>query len=301
MDNKQQTPGSLTDEELTQQLAEMSGKNRAIYVFIVIGAVLILIGFLGGPPFLALIGLLLVLGVVLVLADRSAKRKKLIADNLISAVLSETFALKSYDATGHIDEDAVQRSDLVDGWDEAIGSDCVNAVYRGLEVSFSDVRLDQVTHSTDPEGDEHESRTTMFAGQWIVLSTRRAVAFPVRVIENKTKHFGYKKSHSDVDTEDAAFNDKYAILTEDPHTAFLILTPHFMEYLNAADTAADGRIMFSFRENEVQIAVANGRDLFECKSGDIPVLRTQLRADAKYITNILDELMKNDYLFGEEN
>lgn len=112
------------------------------------------------------------------------------------------------------------------------------------------------------------------------------------------------KEIQEAQTENTAFNKKYQILTDDPHTMFYILTPHFMEYIVSADTAANGQTNFCFTGDRVRVALQNTLDFFEIGNiksvSDIEGLRAKFRSEMRYIVGILDELLKNEFLFGTE-
>jgi hypothetical protein len=140
-----------------------------------------------------------------------------------------------------------------------------------------------------------------------VLEAKKPLAHMLRLRERKQRKLGdgYKKTKDDVDTENEAFNAKFEILTSDPHTAFYVLTPHFMEAIVAADERANARTYLCFMGSKIHIAVDTGRDSFEAKRGadikNLPALRERIKGEVKYITEIADELLQNKYLFGEEN
>ena len=233
--------------------------------------------------------------------------KHLVAVNVVRDALGEVFDVEIYNPNRHISSSAVSGADLVRDWNESGGSDFVRGKYKGVGFEFSDIRLVDVQEITDSEGNTTTSRTTRFKGQWIVLETKKAFGHAVRLRERSQRKLSgsYKKTRSDVETENQAFNAKFEILTRDPHTAFYILTPHFMEAIAAADERAQARTYLCFREDQVHVAVDTGRDSFEVKRGadirDIPALRARIQGEIRYIMEIVDELLQNKYLFGEVN
>jgi len=70
-----------------------------------------------------------------------------------------------------------------------------------------------------------------------------------------------------------------------------------------AEAAGNAGTWFNFTGNEVHIALFNRRDLFEVYTKEIlggksiAEIRERIRADVKYITDIIDGLLLNDYLF----
>ena len=98
------------------------------------------------------------------------------------------------------------------------------------------------------------------------------------------------------------FNKKFKILTGDGHTAFYLLTPHFMEQLVAADEAADSSTMFCFKDGRVHIVMFSGRDSFELsgvKLDKMENVRQKFRRDLKYMTDVMDILLAHDKLFKD--
>jgi hypothetical protein len=75
-----------------------------------------------------------------------------------------------------------------------------------------------------------------------------------------------------------------------------------MEQLVAADESADSSTLFCFMDGKVHIALYSGRDSFEVKGvklDNVDNVRQKFRRDLKYMTDIMDELLRNDKLFKE--
>jgi hypothetical protein len=234
------------------------------------------------------------------------KMKQLVAVNVVRDALGEVFDVEAYETARCINSSMVGEADLIHQWNEITGSDLVQGKYKGVPIQFSDVKLVDVQEHTDSDGDTRTTRTTRFQGQWIVLEAKKPLAHTLRLRERKERKLGsgYKKTKDDVDTENEAFNAKFEILTQDPHTAFYVLTPHFMETIVAADERAGARTYLCFMGSKIHIAVDTGRDSFEAKKGsdtkNLPALRERIKGEVRYIMEIADELLHNKYLFGEE-
>ena len=186
---------------------------------------------------------------------------------------------------------------------ECTGSDFVKGKYKGFPVEFCDIAIKEVYTKSD--GDTTTS--LIFKGQWLEISLNKqlssAVYLAERIGSNTITGSGKMQ---EVKTENDAFNKKYQILAEDPHMAFYVLTPHFMEYITAADRAADSVTYFCFKGSRVRVAMGskdNERDLFELgklkKNTNLNWVRSKVKSDLQYITGTLDELLKNEYLFGQ--
>lgn len=236
--------------------------------------------------------------------------KQLVSVNIVQDALAEVFEGCTYRFDDRLAGSVVEEARLITGWNEISGSDLVGGKYRGHGVELSDIKLVKVTQGIEINGHSREKRETLFQGQWLVFELGRELPAAVRVIEKAgraglTSTLKRIAAKGDVETENAAFNQQFRIETDDPHTAFYILTPHFLEHIMAADAAARARTCLCFTGSQVHIALDNGLDLFEIGKRadvkDIAALRARMKSQIRYLTGILDALMQNDYLFGKEN
>jgi hypothetical protein len=255
------------------------------------------------PVMLVIIPLFIVFGILaLVFNQLNEKIKKLVSDNITLAVLREAFPDVKYYYKGHIDRGIIESSRLIPGWEKCTGSDYVEAEYRGVNIRFSDIKL---THEV--EDDDGKKTVTDFEGQWVMC--RMAKTLPAQVwLTEKGRTLKLFGNSADVETENAEFNKKYQIRADDPHTAFYVLTPHFMEYIVQMDERAGGRTYMWFAGDYAHVAIHNKRNLFEdfdasiggmLKPTSYDSLRGRFKQDIRYITGIVDELLQNDYLFGK--
>jgi hypothetical protein len=293
-------PSTLSDEQLRAKLKSSRGKSR-LYM---LGMLLCLPFALVTAEAVAIpVGLLFLAGafvLLLLFSGQAGRGKKLLAANVTRAALEGLFTVEEYRPHQHIHSASISAADLVKDWNRISGSDFVRGQYKGHNIQFSDVKLEKETEYTDDDGDTRTRTELRFKGQWLVLELEKELPSPVLLRERKGLLKGRAKS--DVETENAAFNEKYLILTQDGHTAFYVLTPHFMEFLMRADEKVHGRSYFAFGGNTVDIALDTHRDLFEAgmKSAakDLDALRARQREEARFLTDILDELLQNEYLFG---
>jgi hypothetical protein len=233
----------------------------------------------------------------------------LIDANIIQPVLEEAFDEVSYNRNWHIKDDVIKKAGLVkktilgkelEPWNRSRGSDLICAEYRGHPFEFSYKTLEYVTTKEDSKGNQKEEVETMFSGICLILKHDIDVAVPLRLREIGGR---VQKTKSAVQTENIAFNEQFVIETEDAHTAFLILTPHFMEYIISADTKANGNTFMCFSGKEIFIGIDRStgfgnffKDLPGRATG-FDVIREKMRAYNRDLTAFMDELMLNDYLF----
>jgi hypothetical protein len=164
---------------------------------------------------------------------------------------------------------------------------------------------EETTHTTD-NGNSNSTSKTKFKGQWIVLELKREVPAKLRLRENferkglSKKIFGERiLNKSDIETENEEFNNRFRIQTEDPNSAFYMLTPYFTELIIKTDDTAKTITEFCFFENRVHISCNTGKYLFDLKqqnSNNLNVIRTKIRNELAYILSIADILLEDEYL-----
>jgi hypothetical protein len=295
-----ETTDYLSDAELIARLSVLHAKTvRYIvggFVSLPLAAIFIIAG--GNERFTVPTGiacvLLLVFGVCVcrgsVASDTSKKMFKL---NVVQGALAELVEGCVYNAKMSISRERIETTGLIHGWNTFAGNDYLRGLYQGHEIELSDIHLTEVHEERNGE-DSNTVTTTIFSGQW--LTCRLDKKLPASVILRESGGKG------NAETENIAFNRKYQIETEDPHYMFYVLTPHFMEYIVTADEKADARTFFCFAGDRVHIALHNKHDAFEIPTYEftenfVTTAREKIKEEMKYITDILDEVLRNEYLF----
>jgi hypothetical protein len=289
----------LSNAELEVTLAALVSRKNAFLLIAIIIAVAILIIFLSvfgiSMHLFTMVYILampfLVYGAVA--ASINKKIKAAVSGNMVSGIFSNAFELSHFDPFGKIHPHLVISSGLIDPvWHLYNGNDLIKGRYKGVNFTFSDL------HLISGSG---KSAKTIFMGQWLICELNHS--FPDKLRLRKRSFFSVGQK-SDVETENTAFNDKYQILTSNPHAASTLLTPHFMEYILNMDARAGAQTSLSLTGNQLHIAVHSKRDLFKpnvssiTKPHGISCLRGQIREDVNRITGLIDELLLNQYLLG---
>lgn len=298
----------LDDAELAGQLSTLNKKANFMKKLALVCVIGVFVLWLIHP--LMGVAMFIPAAVFAVLSATAGSRAKvLLSNNITRDIISGVFDECIYAAGYHLPDELLHEAALIPNWDRASGSDLVSAKYKGHTINFCDIELEEEVVREDSEGNTSTSFETRFKGQWMILELGREVPAQLRLRENikrtgriSRKLFGERIANKDdVKTENEAFNKRFQILTEDEHSAFYILTPHFMEFIMSAGNAADTRTYLSFLENRVHIACYTGRDSFELQKNDganLDAVRTRMKSELRYITSIADELLKNEYLFG---
>ncbi|MDR0356657.1 MAG: DUF3137 domain-containing protein [Deltaproteobacteria bacterium] len=296
--------GPVSDQKVQRKMSVVFWRNWALLVFgllltitpiakIISAGKMYLTDFF---PYL-LVGALGVGLIVLGLA--SLRRSKQLAALIAVPIIREIFGADClYDSFGHIPDDRIAASGLADDYEDVSGSDFVRGSYRGVPVMFSDVRLTRTERRHDSNTNEsHDHVIEVFRGRWLVADfDRELVAAPLTVLERRS-------GGDSIQMESEAFNRQFSVYCADAHTAFYVLTPHFMERLTAVDAAADGDSRFNFCQNSLQIAVGSKLDLFEAgffKAPDVAAMRERFRREIGRLTGVLDEMLAHERLFGSD-
>ena len=224
--------------------------------------------------------------------------KNLMSTNILRGVFTDAFESFEHTPLGHIPPNDIHNAGLIKDWNRISGSDFISGVHRGVNFCFSDVHLER----RDDSGDS-TTYITVFKGQWLILELAKEIPWRLQLRERGSGDY----TKSSIETENIAFNKKFQILTADPHTAFYVLTPHFMEYILSADKRAAAKTYINIKGKEIQIALHSNRDLFEAvgkkkfDTSNIPILREQMTWDVNYIKGIIDEFLLCGELFGAQS
>ena len=296
----------LSDSELDARLRVLSLKALPYQILALVCFVAASISvILGGILDAKIAGVLGFLGSCAVFAAVSvrgnvhlSKMKRLVSDNITRNALEEAFSDITYDPKRCISRDLLEKARYRKDWHIYRGSDYISGKYKGVDFLFSDINL---------ESGGKNSRTVFF-GQWLVVALGREIPSPVVVSERwrdekvKSGALGDRQDISDIQTENEAFNEQFIIKTGDAQMAFYILTPHFMEYIVSADKVANGKTHLCFTGNQVHIALHTRRDFFEVVTyKDLAKCRAKIKCEVKYITDFIDELFHNEWLFKPQS
>lgn len=289
----------LNDAELTKSLTHYKQREKVFVSialpFLAVGVIAIMLSDNGQFSTSTLVGLIsFAIAVIFfgIAGKNTNAARKLYKVNIVRNTLAEIIDDCVYRSDGSINSQRVEATNLFHGWNKFSGNDYIRGKYKGHVIEFSDIHLEE-EHSDPNDDDTNRTVTeTIFRGHWIICRLNKTLPAFVRLREGK--------GSGNAETESAAFNAKYEITTDDPHSLFYVLTPHFMEYIVAADETVDAKTFFCFTGNLLHIAVYNNCDSFELSGSDPSAARERVKREMKYILDILDVLFQNENLFGAE-
>lgn len=140
--------------------------------------------------------------------------------------------------------------------------DYLSGSMEGVRFESSDVKLEEkhVRHTKNGTETYYE---TYFMGRIFVFDFNKSFDGYLQVLERGRPHS--RRPFSKIKLESVAFNKKFTTYTTNDHSAFYVLTPHFMESLMSFEQSNKGNISFSFIDNLLYIGINNFKDTFELK------------------------------------
>ena len=222
------------------------------------------------------------------------KFRKMYKDLLVTESLKETFDNLEIDYNKGLEEEALRKVKLVRLGASYSSEDYYKGKYKSIPFETSDVYSWHT--ETDDEGNTHT--VVDFKGQYYIFKFNKNIKENVYVYEGSNAMF--RKLDIYVEMEDQEFNKMYSVYSKDKHTAFYLLTPHFMEKLKDINKRIDGFLSFAFVNNELHFAVSNYEDSFECdpfKEININAEKIKIKKYIEIVCEIIDTLDLDNDLF----
>lgn len=177
-------------------------------------------------------------------------------------------------------------------------SDLITARYHGLEFSQCDIRVQESSEVVSTTEDGHEERHTvvedMFQGRAMRFAVASAAKGPVQVIRRDFSvacALSHPGQWQRVETELAAFGERFEIFAHDPKDAMRIMTAQMIEGMYYLDRKLNVPLAFHFENGEMFVFMALTRDAFDV-SGKKTLLEEKklLEEDISLITGFLDTM-----------
>lgn len=318
----------MNDIQILSQIKKYQRKIKINNLVIIALFILILISFFygllnydtNGYLFIVCILIAVISGVLLSLLGKQEKKllnakKEFIGLNIVIKILEEKIDIKKYIPTGFISSDIISNSSIMPNYDVISGSDYIQGTYKGVNIEFCDIHLEQIQEYKDSDGKKEKRHITVFKGHFFRMYLKKNIDGYVRIVERKnTRKKGFFSNLINsaanlvgintnvVELENEAFNNQFEVKTNNDELAFYILTPHFMENVIHADELADGYTNILFNNSRVDISMNNNIDSFEINKNihtqkALNEYRQIMRNDLDIILSIADEILTKNRLF----
>lgn len=243
-----------------------------------------------------------------VLASKDAKKyKDAYKTYFVNQSINQCFTDIQYDH-----DKGIQKEEL-----KSTGMIRLGSIYRSndyLSAKYHDVALHQADVDTKEEYTDSKGNTyyvTIFKGRWIVFEFPKPFTFRLQVVQ---KHFGASKkagkNHETgrklkrISTESITFDNEFTVLAEDDFEAYYLLDPAFIDHIEQLAAGQNGKIMLCFKDNQLHVAVYDGKDAFEppspFKKIDESAEFAKTKQGIKTITDYVDFLKLDRKLFSKQ-
>lgn len=278
---------------------ELSRKN--CIKFVIFGAVFIAAGVL---LFMSLqeipaLGIIFALGGFIVLVTGFIKFSNLarnFKNKYLPELINEILPGSKYDAKGGLSKDAVYGSGFLKKADRFTTGDLIVGKIGDVDFSTCDLKLEE-RHTRHTKNGTQTYYIAYFTGRFFEFDFNKN--FKGKVITTEGSITTWGKGLSKIELESIDYNKKFKTYTNEEHSAFYILTPHFMESIMELERRNPGTISLSFNGNRLNIGINNSKDTFELslfKKIDQGLVNG-FKNDLLVIKGIVEELKLNRNIF----
>ena len=221
-------------------------------------------------------------------------------EKLVRTELEKVFDNLSYKPEADIRNTPLLSQGILAPFSTVRCNDLIAASYHGIDFMQCDIRIqdreEAVTTGEDGNetgtGERREILTDVFSGRLMRFAQDSSARGPVQVIRyDFSADSLLHKQWQRVETELAAFEDRFRVYAEDPLDAMRIMTPQMIEAIYYLDQKLDVPLLFHFENGEMLVFIAQARDAFEV-SGEKTLLeeKAQLKKDIALVTGFLDTM-----------
>lgn len=160
--------------------------------------------------------------------------------------------------------------------------DLIAGVHRGISFRQADVKI---THTTGSGKNRHT--VVDVNGRIWEFDCPRQVSSNVLIVKDNT-HAALEYGMNKIEMEDVEFNRMFDVYSEDEHSAFYVLTPHFMEYIKSLHRQ-DKAVYISFDGDKLYFMQSGRGGIFEPSDAKVDV-RSEIEK-AKKELGVIDKII----------
>lgn len=231
-------------------------------------------------------------------------RKKYVSfykENFVASVVENLYDNVVYQAAKRISTSVIEAANMVKIGNTVNGDDYISAQYRDIDFVHCDLHIQNLAHKNI-----RTNKNTYFKGKWMYFDFHKDFSKYVIIREN-TEMFE-KTSHScdngeKIMFESVDFNDEFDVYATDQHTAFYLLTPHFIESLRKLRDKTNGQLILGFIDGKLHIAINSGKNTLEpsiIKKIDEDYILS-IQQELQVINDFIDELLAEKTSFRVED
>ncbi len=217
-------------------------------------------------------------------------------EKLVRTELAKVFDNLSYKPEVDLRDTALLSQGLLASFSTIQCNDLIAASYHGTDFMQCDIRIqdreEAVTTGEDGMQQSREIVTDVFQGRLMRFEADASARGPVQVMRyDFSADSLLQKQWQRVETELAAFEERFRVYAEDPLDAMRIMTPQMIEAIYYLDQKLDVPLLFHFENGEMLVFIAQARDAFEVSGGKTLLEEKELLAkDIALVTGFLDTM-----------
>ena len=218
--------------------------------------------------------------------------------------LQKTFTDLQYDHEKGLAKDYLKSTGMINTGDSYSSNDLTVAKYKNVKFTQADAHIQ--TQHTDSDGNTYY--ITIFRGRFMIFEFPKKFTFKLELIgkrfsaariPGKDKEIHRKMTKKS--TESTEFNKAFRIFGQDDYESFYILDPALMVKIMTISEHYKNNLLFGFYDNQLLIALNDGKDSFEpprfTKPIDEKAELAKIHNDIKVITDFVDQLSLDKKLF----
>ena len=220
-------------------------------------------------------------------------------DNVLKDMIMSFVENGEFDPGRGLSEGIVYSTEFLKKADVFTTEDYLSGKMDGVSFVSSDVKL-QERHVEHTKNGTRTTYVTYFLGRVFRFEFNKSFDGYLQVLEKGSPK--KRRGYSIIKLESVDFNKIFRTFSTSEHTAFYVLTPHFMEALRGFEENNRGNISFSFIGNYLYIGINNFRDTFELKMFKELNSSTfeEFKRELFVIKEIVTELRLNNDIFKKE-
>jgi hypothetical protein len=277
--------------------AKRQSERKIIFGFLalVVGILLIISGTQIGFVF----GIMLIVSAIVIFAmggTQFSRLNKRFKKEVITSLLEEHVENGYFDPDRGLSPSEVYATEFIKRADRFHSEDYLSGSIGGVKFYSSDVKLEE-RHVQYTKNGTRTYYVTYFLGRVFIFDFNKSFDGYLYVLE-KGRPLRRRK-YDKIKLESVEFNKRFKTYSTNEHSAFYVLTPHFMESLLNLEQKNKGYIGFSFIENKLYIGINNFKDTFELKlfrKLDQSVIE-EFKRELLVVTDIIEELNLNQNIF----
>ena len=221
-------------------------------------------------------------------------------EKLVRTELEKVFDNLSYKPEADIRNTPLLSQGILAPFSTVRCNDLIAASYHGIDFMQCDIRIQDTEEAvtTGEDGNEtgtcerREILTDVFCGRLMRFAQGSAARGPVQVMRyDFSADSLLQKQWQRVETELAAFEERFRVCAEDPLDAMRIMTPQMIEAIYYLDQKLDVPLLFHFENGEMLVFIAQPRDAFEVSGGKTLLEEKELlKKDIALVTGFLDTM-----------